>query len=104
MISKNRITELAYRTCSRFFVGDKFSIDRYEFDAVTLEVFLKEIQKAQWLPIEKALSGQLALFYDANATEVRKSMFVDWMVDGEFCGNRHHVATHCAPLPAYPQP
>lgn len=57
----------------------------------------------QWKPIDTAPQGQIALFYDANATVVRHCMFVDWMVDGAFCGNRHHTATHWAPLPAPPQ-
>lgn len=62
---------------------------------------VREVQ--QWQPIETAPQGQIALFYDADATEVRHCMFVDWMVDGAFCGNRHHTATHWAPLPAPPK-
>lgn len=60
-------------------------------------------QRQQWRPIETAPCGQLALFYDANATEVRHCMFVDWFVDGAFCGNRHHTATHWQPLPPPPE-
>jgi len=66
------------------------------------EALRAELQARQWMPIESCPRGQLALFYDANATEVRNCMFVDWMVDGEFCGNRHHEASHWMPLPPAP--
>lgn len=69
-------------------------------DAQTAEI--AESKAQAWQPIETAPQGQIALFYDANATEVRGCMFVDWMVDGAFCGNRHHVATHWMSLPAAP--
>lgn len=55
-----------------------------------------------WMPVEDAPRGQLMLFCDMNATELRSSFFVDWMVEGSFCGNRHHEATHCRPLPPAP--
>lgn len=61
-----------------------------------------EVQAMRWQPIETAPQGQIALFYNANATEVRACMFVDWVVDGAFCGNRFHEATHWTPLPAPP--
>lgn len=57
----------------------------------------------QWQPIESAPNGQLALFCDMSATELRSSFFVDWVVEGKFCGNRHHTATHWQPLPAAPE-
>nr|WP_313470794.1 DUF551 domain-containing protein [Stenotrophomonas geniculata] len=56
-----------------------------------------------WKPISSAPRGTLALFCDMGATEVRNSFFVDWMVDGKFCGNRHHTATHWMPLPEPPK-
>lgn len=56
-----------------------------------------------WKPISSAPRGTLALFCDMSATEVRNSFFVDWMVDGRFCGNRHHTATHWMPLPEPPK-
>lgn len=57
----------------------------------------------QWQPIESIPNGQLALFCDMAAAELRSSFFVDWVVDGKFCGNRHHTATHWMPLPAAPE-
>lgn len=63
-----------------------------------VEVVISE----QWEPIETAPRG-LVLFCDMNASELRNSFFVDWMVDGKFCGNRHHTATHWHPLPNPPE-
>lgn len=57
----------------------------------------------QWQAIETIPNGQLALFCDMSATELRSSFFVDWVVDGKFCGNRHHTATHWQLLPAAPE-
>lgn len=56
----------------------------------------------QWKTIESIPNGQLALFCDMGSAELRNSFFVDWMVDGKFCGNRHHTATHWMPLPEAP--
>lgn len=55
-----------------------------------------------WKEIEKNQNTGLALFCDMNAMELRHSYFVDWMVNGKFCGNRHHTATHWHPLPDPP--
>lgn len=56
----------------------------------------------EWQPIETARNGELSLFCDMGASELRNSFFVDWVVDGKFCGNKYRTATHWMPLPAPP--
>lgn len=56
-----------------------------------------------WQPIETAPRGAIALFCDMGADEVRHLFFVDWMVDGAFCGDRLRKATHWMPLPEPPK-
>ena len=56
----------------------------------------------EWKSFDTAPQGELALFCDMSAGDLRYSFFVDWVVDGKFCGNRHHTATHWMPLPPAP--
>lgn len=57
-----------------------------------------------WNPIESAPEGTLTLFYDANATEVRTCMFVDWLANGRFCLDGKRSATHWLSLHAPTHP
>ena len=60
--------------------------------------------RREWQPIETAPpQGQLVLFCNMKATEMRHVYFVDWMVGGQFCGNRHNTATHWMHIAASPK-
>jgi hypothetical protein len=55
-----------------------------------------------WQPIVTAPSGVVSLFCDMDADEIRHLFFVDWVVDGSFCGDSRRKATHWMPLPELP--
>jgi|GEM_PF-4514787 len=77
------------------------SIEQAVLQSEQVQAWKKDAQ--QWQPIETAPQGQIALFFDAKAAQVRNCMFVDWVVEGKFCGDRQRTATHWMPLPPPPQ-
>lgn len=73
----------------------------YGSDGITAsESAFRAGRSTVWNPIETVPEGTLAIFYDANATEVRACMFVDWISDGRFCLEPKRSATHWTVLSA----
>ena len=59
---------------------------------------------AGWISLseQQPEDGVLKLFCNMKAESLAATFFVDWMVGGKFCGNRHNSATHYQELPPFP--
>lgn len=73
----------------------------YASDGITAsESAFRAGRNTIWNPIETAPKGTLAIFYDANATEVRTCIFVDRISSRRFCLDPKRSATHWMALSA----